>query len=874
MPHVCGKCARVNPQDAAYCYYDGIALNGHANGGGPVSIGRQAFNSPFTLPSGKVCQNFDQLALGCQEDLKAAADVLKQGYLEKFLASQGRADLAMAARQAATSPDKLRGLDDFLAKLPTQALQEPKLIVEPTDINLGVLKFGEDRKIELKLENQGMRLIYGSVIVENGLWLSLGTTPGVQQKLFQFGNDLVMPVVVQGKKLRASNKPLEAKLIIESNAGNMMVTVKADVPVKPYPNGVLAGARSPRQVAEKAKLNPKESAELFEKGAVAAWYKDNGWTYPVRGPAASGLGAVQQFFEALGLTPPPKVEVSEKQVAMQGEGGQQIRHQLEIRSQEKRPVYAHGTSDQPWLEVGRPRLNGRVASIPLVVPNVPGRPGETLKARVTITANGNQRFVIPVTLTIGGGNNLFTPLIPTGGGFGAGGDGPLVADTPLVKMHRNRSNIQLWPLLLLFLCLCGVAAWDLFRPGTAPEIVDLGDIKSSNKSVPNDAIKPHDYENRLALSFSEELSRFGLTLPKVADPRYPEKFKQLTRYENGLSNNTCVKIEGFEYVFGRENVGAGVRYWRDKKDGKLVKNKKIGDRQYQTTMYYEGQKIMVSQIVEIVIGEQTRLFDTLLVKYNITNFDEREHSVAIRVMLDTYIGANDGVPIEIGPSEDVKTISMVDTMAVLEKGKMPDYIRAVEDPNRLGEKTNTVVEMGLKLRNFEPIQKLVVCRWPQDQGATEARWDWNYEAMNHGGKEPDSCVVLYWANLKMAPKEPRTVGYTYGLGRVAGEVGDKDTTVFTSKMRLLPRPARVDRPFALSAYTKGAKGQIVKLEYPGLTLVTGPESQTVKEEEGKAGVTTWQLKAAKEGTYKVKATLGDGTVAEDAVVVTKGGIFD
>src|SRR5262249_47918997 len=65
------------------------------------------------------------------------------------------------------------------------------------------------------------------------------------------------------------------------------------------------------------------------------------------------------------------------------------------------PVYAHGASNQPWLEVGRPHLNGRVASIPLVVPSVPALPGETLTAKVLVRANGNQRFVVPVTLVVG-----------------------------------------------------------------------------------------------------------------------------------------------------------------------------------------------------------------------------------------------------------------------------------------------------------------------------------------------------------------------------------------------------------------------------------------------------------------------------------------
>src|SRR5439155_22139355 len=134
--------------------------------------------------------------------------------------------------------------------------------------------------------------------------------------------------------------------VVESNGGSFDIPVQATVPIKPFPDGVLAGARSPRQIAEKAKANPKEAAALFERGAVAKWYKENGWTYPVRGPAASGLGAVQQFFEALGLTPPPKVGVSSRRLDMKGEPSAVVSDKLEIKTDEKRPVYAHAVSDQ------------------------------------------------------------------------------------------------------------------------------------------------------------------------------------------------------------------------------------------------------------------------------------------------------------------------------------------------------------------------------------------------------------------------------------------------------------------------------------------------------------------------------------------------
>jgi hypothetical protein len=872
MPHVCSKCARVNPPEAVYCYFDGVVItNGQTGGGpapaGPVSIGQKAFSSPFTLPSGKVCQNFDQLALGCQENWKGAVDALKQGYLEKFLAGQGRADLAQAARQAAAYPDKDRGLAQFLEKLPSQAVQPPKLTVEPTDINLGALASGTDRKVELKLENQGMRLVYGSITLGKGSeWLSLGTA-GQAQKLFQFGSEAKIPVIVQGKRLRASNKPLEGKLIIESNAGDFIISVKADVPVKAYPSGALAGAKSPRQVAEKAKANPKDAAAEFEKGAVAQWYKDNGWAYPVKLPSASGLGAVQQFFEALGLTPPPKVDVSEKAVNLRGEIDQPVRHQIEVRSQEKRPVYAHATADQPWLEVGKARLNGRVATIPLNVAKVPNRPGETLKANLMVTSNGGQKFRIPVTLTIGA----------AGAAFAFGGPGE-----PLVAVRKPRGQrVALWPLLLLLLLLGVVAGWDLMKKQQVAVIPTVEDVKDTvvQKAPSADAIKPYDQEPRIAISFTPDTSRFGISCTRLKDPRYAEKPKLLTRYDNGHTNNTIVRIDGFDYVFGRELPNA--KYFRDRK-GVLWKElrDKENPRKWVTIMDWRNERITVTQTIEIVVGEATRLYDTALIKYEVENKDTKIHTIGLRVMMDTYIGANDGVPFEIGPSPDVPTHPMVDSKEVFEKAKVPDFVRAIEDPNDLAGKNTTIAEMGLKLRGFEQIQKLVICRWPQEQGASEARWEWNYEAMNVRPNDLDSCVLIYWSKVEMSPQEKRKFGFTYGLGRIAGEQDTEDGTVVvkgSAKLRLFARPGVVKKPTVVSAYMKGADGQTVKLELPPeLRFASSSQAeQPVKAEPGKpVAQVSWGVIADKPGSYKVKATLTDGTVAEEIVRIGDVSIFD
>src|SRR5215831_3895208 len=132
MSQVCSKCSHANPAEAIYCYFDGVALGGHSGNGrkGPASA--RLFPSQFVFPSGRVCRTFDEFAIACQQNWSSAVDLLKQGFLASFLGGIGRADLALAAKEAARFPDSDRGLDRLLAKIPSQALEAPKLRVEPT----------------------------------------------------------------------------------------------------------------------------------------------------------------------------------------------------------------------------------------------------------------------------------------------------------------------------------------------------------------------------------------------------------------------------------------------------------------------------------------------------------------------------------------------------------------------------------------------------------------------------------------------------------------------------------------------------------------------------------------------------------------------
>jgi hypothetical protein len=983
MAQTCTKCSRVNPAEASYCYYDGSLLEGHSQNGGAIRAGTQSFPNHFVFPSGLICRNFDQLAQACQENWPSAVELLQQGYLENFFGGLGRADLAFAARESSRFPDRDRGLDQLLAKLPSQVLEPPKLHAEPREVNLGIMQVGNNQQFKLHLANNGSRLLYGTVTCDDCKWLTLGDAPGTSQKVFQFGTELEIPVQIRGASLRAGTKPLEGRLLVESNGGNSTVVVRCEVPVRPFAEGVLAGAKSPRQIAEKAKAAPKEAAVLFEKGAVADWYKANGWIYPVQGPSAAGLGAVQQFFEALGLTAPPKVEISERSITFHGEVGQRLSHTLEVKAQEKRPVFAHGTSDQPWLVVERAQLNGRTATIAVTVPSVPNRGGETLQGRVTVTSNGNQRFVVPVTLTVSGAYVqpilVQDPMVPIFSPQPMDFASPVIIQSPASapvpyvtpqvvqappspiqpgmpmpvyvqaepapaagRRRQQRHAVSPWvhflPALLLTLVLLGMVFKDMiWGKKEEEEVFPVSTELQVQPLFHDQAVLEKELD---VTTLKNPTMRFGIVMPQIRDPKGQTLENdsgklRLTYFARGYSNNTVIRVDNTsEYFFGNTKQGR----WLEERsplgktpDGRVREGLK-------SVMYFDSQKIKVTQIVEVVPNDQPaevvekgktvlkRLLDQCLIRYEIENLDDKPHTVGLRFMLDTFIGTNDGVPFTIpgqtqlvqdardfdpdnigqtqrdsfGPALRDPTVLAPRAMRDGKPAAIPDFIQALENPSL--DKPGIIARVTLNLGSeFERPQRVTLGAWPHNAVRTaftdedgamaskvnqlDTRWDVPVLSMKTmvdrkvQGKGPqplnDSCVVIYWPELLMEPKgKPRELGFMYGLGDLSGTGGRLALTVGT---RL-----KVNQEFPVTALVNEPQpGQTVTLELPkGFALVEGQAKQQVPPaaagaEGSKYSPVTWRVRATIPQTKFIRVHLdGTGTEAKRLVTIRSQSTFN
>jgi hypothetical protein len=403
--------------------------------------------------------------------------------------------------------------------------------------------------------------------------------------------------------------------------------------------------------------------------------------------------------------------------------------------------------------------------------------------------------------------------------------------------------------------------WDLVKPRKAGFLAE------------DEAGGPHwvldDPEPRIGVKFNHRM-RFGIVMLKEKDPEHPEKFKRLTMAENGWTNNTCIRLDGHAHLFGQEPG----EWARDEK-GKSLREVRIDThdrRRWTSTWFYNQDKVRVRQIVEIVPNEQSHLLDTCLVHYRIDNEDTISHKVGIRVMLDTFIGTNDGVPFAI-PGQK----GLLETMKVFDQKEIPDYIEAMERPNLTDP--GTIAHMGLKLQtihfargdpDLEPLEKLVICRWP---GNSEKRWDWEYKAMNDPPEKKDSCVVLYWEDQVMEPNAKRAMAFTYGLGRIASSgSGQLGLTVGGSF-----QPGKV---FTVTAYVKEpTEGQKVKLVLPpNLSLAPGNDGEEQKEEQviekGRDySQVSWRVKAGAEGTFTLEVASGRD-LERTRVQIKRAGLFD
>jgi len=294
----------------------------------------------------------------------------------------------------------------------------------------------------------------------------------------------------------------------------------------------------------------------------------------------------------------------------------------------------------------------------------------------------------------------------------------------------------------------------------------------------------------------------------------------------------------------------------------------------------------------VVPGSQSRLLDTCLVRYTLENTDGEPHDVGVRFLLDTFIGANDGVPFYVpGRPQPCNTQLRFDRA-----DEVPDYIQALE--NDTGDLSNPGTVATLQFRvgqGLEPPDRVTLGGWPNDllsrfgvagaDGLT-TMWEVPVVPMKEMQRlapriqrraEPDSAVALYWGPKTLAPGARRDVGFTVGLGKVAAEAKGK-------LLLSVGGQTYRDGEFTLTALVhrpEPGEKLTLKLSRKSFKLLGGAAEEAVPPAAADAArpvsTVSWRIKARQAGQFELEVRSSTGATQKLTLRITEApprGVLD
>ncbi len=242
---------------------------------------------------------------------------------------------------------------------------------------------------------------------------------------------------------------------------------------------------------------------------------------------------------------------------------------------------------------------------------------------------------------------------------------------------------------------------------------------------PRPAVEEITESGSIKLSMTADY-RFGL-VSLEGNPDDPnDDGKRLTFSHDGATNNTRLMVDRRTPSFG------GL-------EGQTIENTGV-QSDSRSNVIWKYRDIRVRQDLKVVAGDISGRGDTLRVRYSLENIGTTTHEVGLRVMLDTLIGNNDGVPFMLPGRKGI-----VHHALKLKGHDVPDFVRSLERA-RL-DSPGVIVNIGLvPLEDEERPEELVLSHWPGGDAA------WRYGLDNLNG---DSAVGLYYETKPLKPGETR-----------------------------------------------------------------------------------------------------------------------
>ena len=345
--------------------------------------------------SGRRCQTFDELALACQDEWAPARELLRRGTFRRFLERGGRLDLARAALEAEAHMDTDVALQTFVSSLPLTVSQDPRLDLKPRRLQLGSLRAGEVRQVQLTVSNIGRGLLHGTLALDERCgWLRLDEADDSGVGTIKTRRQQVVTLQVNAHGLPAA-QTYNTRLTLITNGGIVEVPVRLELAAFAFPKPPLERAGSPRELAQRMRAVPRRGAAAGERrggpvvrhqrldlsGAGTNGARRRRRAAIFRGPgpgsaAARAAGGTMRFTCQL-----PKVATG----------------QVVVLTEVRKWIYARADSDVPWIRLRKASASGpQRATLAFEIDSSLLDAGRVHDGTVTVVANGGQTLACRV----------------------------------------------------------------------------------------------------------------------------------------------------------------------------------------------------------------------------------------------------------------------------------------------------------------------------------------------------------------------------------------------------------------------------------------------------------------------------------------------
>lgn len=245
------------------------------------------------------------------------------------------------------------------------------------------------------------------------------------------------------------------------------------------------------------------------------------------------------------------------------------------------------------------------------------------------------------------------------------------------------------------------------------------------------------FNSRLAVQVRDD-GRFNMgAFPNLSGNGTTGSWDLMYRWPNdpGTSFST-LRIDGIDNVYGSSGIQLQAPANIDATTNRS--RWRIGD-------------IEITQTLEIVFNPQTNQNDVAKISYVARNTGSVSHQTGLRVMIDSEVNYNDGVPFR------VPGVGIVGTEREFTGASVPDTFQGFFDVTD----SSHVAVSTLKSGGATAPDRLVLASWPRIVAT-----DYDYVIAPSIDFTADSAYALYWNPTSLAPGGSRTYVTFYGLSQL------------------------------------------------------------------------------------------------------------